>query len=367
MQVLGRKEEISTGPSASIGTYRARDGTEGAAIELDIDQPHVGMIFGKRGYGKSYTLGVLAEELSHAHGIAPILVDPMGVFRSLGDNPAIPGQNIISPKAAADSFPPEQWCNLLDIDPESAVGTAIWNVASRSTTLQEMIAKIETDDIQQTTRQAAINYLQLAKSWKIFNGEGISIERLMEGKVTVLDCSGMSNAAINAVCATVAEKIYSARVQDETSQLPWLLIDEAHTVFNGIAFPSLRKIITRGRQPGVSVVAATQRPAAIPEVATSQADLLLTHRLTAKPDREVLRRIMPSYMSGSLEQRLPRSPGEVLLIDDVTENVHHIKIRNRITSHGGDTPRASACGKTATDTDNGNTAVENTAAQCTSD
>jgi len=42
------------------------------------------LICGKRGSGKSYTLGVIAEELARLNRFLVILVDPMGVFWSMG-------------------------------------------------------------------------------------------------------------------------------------------------------------------------------------------------------------------------------------------------------------------------------------------
>ena len=54
-------------------------------IYMDIARSHVIMIAGKRGSGKSYSIGVIAEELSNlpqetAKNIAPIIFDTMGIF-----------------------------------------------------------------------------------------------------------------------------------------------------------------------------------------------------------------------------------------------------------------------------------------------
>lgn len=56
----------------------------GYAIQVDATFPHVVLIAGMRGSGKSYTLGVLAEELARTDiGIGVIIVDPLGVFWSM--------------------------------------------------------------------------------------------------------------------------------------------------------------------------------------------------------------------------------------------------------------------------------------------
>jgi hypothetical protein len=108
----------------------------------------------------------------------------------------------------------------------------------------------------------------------------------------------------------------------------------------GAAIPSkkawaLRRLLTRGRGPGVSLVAATQRPAALPDVAVSQADLLVAHRLTARDDREALARARPAYMRDSFDERMPTTVGAALVVDDATESVHAVQVRERRTAHGG--------------------------------
>ncbi|MFW5903785.1 MAG: helicase HerA domain-containing protein, partial [Halolamina sp.] len=82
--ILGRRDRIRHGtshsvdPRGSLGTYRAADGSDGAPVAVDFDRPHACLLVGKRGSGKSHTLGVIAEGLTRADGVAPIVVDPMG-------------------------------------------------------------------------------------------------------------------------------------------------------------------------------------------------------------------------------------------------------------------------------------------------
>ena len=56
----------------------------GRKVLVDAVKPHVIFICGHRGSGKSYTLGVIAEELARCGlGIAVVVVDPMGIFWSM--------------------------------------------------------------------------------------------------------------------------------------------------------------------------------------------------------------------------------------------------------------------------------------------
>jgi len=91
----------------------------------------------------------------------------------------------------------------------------------------------------------------------------------------------------------------------------------------------------------VSLALATQRPCALPGVAISQSDVILAHRLTSRSDIETLRDARPAAMETALVERMPELPGEVVLVDDVTESIHTARIRRRHTPHGGGNPSVS--------------------------
>lgn len=343
--VLGREDEtLDEMPAGQLGTYRALDGSRGAPLYLDLNGPHAMLVVGKRGYGKSYTLGVIAEELARSEPVAPVIIDPMGVFRTLAvdtANEQIPAEVIDAPAVQPDTLDPRSWCDLLALSPESGAGGLLWQAAQNHSTLSDMQRQIENADAPQTDKRAALNHLELAKTWGIFDSDGLDANRLNTPEITVLDVSGLDDAPMNAVARGVGEALYRARVDDEIARLPWLLIDEAHTFFEGIASDTLQLILTRGRAPGVSLVLATQRPSAVPEVGVSQSDLLISHRLTSHKDLEALREAQPTYMNSSLDERMPTEPGEVIIVDDSTETVHAAQIRKRSTPHGGGSPSAS--------------------------
>jgi len=342
--VIGRGEDDSDRPTAHLGTYRALDGSPGAGLGLDLDGPHAVLVVGKRGYGKSYTLGVVAEELARARGVAPTVVDPMGVFTTLdgsADGEAVPATVVDDPAVAPDSLDPRSWCAMLGLPPESGAGGLVWGAAQAASSLAAMREHVETADAPGTAKRAAINHIRLADSWAVFDENGLDANALGGGEITVLDVSGLDAAPMNAVCRGAGEALYRARVTGSVDRLPWLLIDEAHTFFDGVAASALERVLTRGRAPGVSLVAATQRPSAVPEVGVSQADVLVAHRLTSREDLDALAAARPTYLHGSLAERLPADPGGVLVVDDATETIHTARIRQRDTPHGGDSPTAS--------------------------
>ncbi|WP_254273163.1 ATP-binding protein [Haloarcula marina] len=338
MVVIGR--DGGQGPTASLGHYRARDGSHGAPVAVDADRPHAGLVVGKRGSGKTYTLGVLLEGVASVDGVAPVVVDPMGTFESLAGSAV--DASVVTPRVRADALGPRRWCSLLALSPESGTGALVWQAATTSETLAAMRAFVDDADADPAVRRAARNHLTLAASWGVFDAAGLATETLCGPDVTVLNLAGVDSAPANAVLAAVADSLYDARISGGSGRLPWLFVDEAHTFTHGVASAALRRLLTKGRHPGVSCWLATQRPSALPAVAISQADLLLAHRLTSEADIDALADARPTYLDGSLETRLPAATGEALVVDDATESTHHVQVRERRTPHGGESPRASA-------------------------
>ncbi len=84
---LGRKKSVlkqyGMKGSAFLGMV-VEDDKKGSKVRLDGLNPHVVFIDGSRGSGKSYGLGVIAEELAQNNEfIGQIVVDPVGVFWSM--------------------------------------------------------------------------------------------------------------------------------------------------------------------------------------------------------------------------------------------------------------------------------------------
>ena len=318
-------------PRGALGTYRATDGSDGADVAIDFDRPHACLIVGKRGSGKSHTLGVLAEGLARTDGVVPIVLDPMGELAGLAE---LGLDTREEPTVRADEIPPPAWPSLVGLDPAGPAGTLVWQVADAADSLPAMRERVAETDATAQARRGARNHLRLAASWGVFDPVAPSASALVSDRGTVLDLSDLSAGPANAVCRAIAAGLYEWRTADHddagSTPLPWLLLDEAHAFFDGIADPALRRILTRGRTPGVSVVVATQ-----------QADLLLAHRLTAEPDVSALAAATPTYLDGTLRERLPRERGCAVVVDDATESVHGVRVRDRRSPHGGASPRAS--------------------------
>ena len=129
--------------------------------------------------------------------------------------------------------------------------------------------------------------------------------------------------------------------------MPWLIIDEAHNFMpregNAPSTEILRKIVKEGRQPGITLVLATQQPEKLDPDALSQCDIIISHRLTAENDVRALKSIMQTYMLYDIEKyinELPRLKGTAIILDDNSERLYKVRMRPRQSWHAGSSPVA---------------------------
>ena len=106
---------------------------------------------------------------------------------------------------------------------------------------------------------------------------------------------------------------------------------------------ALIQLLREGRQPGISLVLATQQPGVIHRDVMTQSDIVISHRLTNKKDMEALNEMMQTYLLEGIKKSmndLPDLQGSAILLDDSSERLYSVRIRPRFTWHGGEAPKA---------------------------
>lgn len=372
-------------------------------VFLDLVRPHIILVCGKRGQGKSYTLGVLAEEMAllprrFRDRISVVIFDTMGIYWTMKypnhkqedlvkdwdlESKAIETK-VLVPLGWKDEYrkigipidgvlaiPPAElklkdWLLSFGLEMFSPVGILLDRVLSNNPkTIREMMDLAENDEhADLRTKEGLINRLRAAERWGIFSEQGTPVsEILTPGTVNILDFSLLDHSAKSLLIGLITKKIFNARVvarKDEEKAeiqrftdigreysgkvpMPWLLIDEAHEFLPETGQTSatgpLVQAIREGRQPGMTLVLATQQPGKIHTDVLTQADLVLSHRVTAMPDIQALNNIMGTYMRFPLEgyiSRLPKFKGAAVMLDDNAEKVYSIRVRPRLSWHGGE-------------------------------
>lgn len=425
--VVGRlekdREKLGTRGTIFLGKHYIKMGritSLSNPMYMDIAGAHVVFICGKRGGGKSYTMGVIAEGMSSidpeiSQNLAIVMLDTMGIYwtmkypnhadetllkewkieaRGLGikiytpvkyyheyKKKGIPTDAPFSIKPS--DLSPEDWWLTFKVTSADPLGVFIEKIIlhlKKEKTdfgIEEIIEAIKNDPkAENVVKDAAENRFAGAMEWGVFSKEGTPLRELVKGgQVTVLDVSCYATAPggweiKSLVIGLVSQKLFIDRMiarkdeeyasidsamhyieeeKEEANKMPlvWLVIDEAHEFlpFSGktSATDALVTIMREGRQPGISLILATQQPGKIHTDVMTQSDIIIAHRITAKLDVDALGMLMQSYMRVGLDKELdnlPRVKGAALVMDDANERMYPMKVRPRFTWHGGGSPTA---------------------------
>lgn len=392
-------------------------------IYMDIARGHVVYVVGKRGSGKSYTLGAVAEGIMDLpdevrKNLSMIMFDTMGVYWTMkypnekdadllqqwklepkGMPVTIYVPHAFFKKYKEDGIPvdkpfsikpsdlmPQDWILSFELDADDPATIIIEKTIGdledenvKNYSIKDIIERIKKDkSFPLTDKNKAINLFRNAERWGLFNVKGMDLMDLVQpGEISVLDLSpyvalpggwGVKALVIGLVgmrvfsqrmIARKAEELEAIKIgysyfqtKEELSKkepLPivWLVIDEAHEFLKKVgktaATDALVTIMREGRQPGVCLMLATQQPGKIHSDVMSQSDIVISHRLTAKPDVDALSTMSQSYMTKSLPRlidELPRVKGAGIILDDNSERFFQMRVRPRLTWHGGEAPSA---------------------------
>lgn len=371
-------------------------------IYVESDRSRAILICGKRGSGKSYTMGVFLEELYSQENSLVIVIDPLRNFYTMsrandeqsddlyrwnlsprgipvrllipGDPVKRYGQKVIdaliSHGVQVESFrinpgdlTPETWLGLFDLSLTEPMGLALYRNVSQLRhsqgvhfSLEDLIEKVKKSSrAKETTTEALLARLEVAlDEWDIFSGYYQEISEVFDiHAVNVIDVGVLGSSRLglrNLVVLILTQDLFckrsQARLQEELglqTDIPkvWLAIDEAQEFVpsgrTSLSKESLIQWVKEGRQPGLSLIAATQQPAAIDREILSQCDLILAHKVTTTDDVDALNRLSHNYMASELKQYLRQidRKGEALMVDDEAETVKIAQIRPRRSRHGG--------------------------------
>ncbi len=407
--ILVGKQYVQMGQTTSLSN----------PVYMDVASAHVVFIVGKRGSGKSYTLGAIAEGLADLPGdikqnLSIILLDTMGIYwtmkyanfqdadmaREWGLEPKPLDVKIYTPSGFYDQYKEqgiptdfpfslrpidvgaEDWCTAFSLNANSAEGVLITRVIQQlqqveSYSMEQLIAAVREDtESEAVVKQVILNQFEKARGWGIFSTQGTPLKDLAAaGQVTVLDVSAYATIAsgweikslvVGLICRALfnqrmlsrkteefktvdaAMHYFSKTVEEKMEEpLVWLALDEAHEFLpregKTAATDALITILREGRQPGISLILASQQPAKIHTDVMTQADTVISHRLTAKIDIDALSQLMQSYMRRGLDAELdmlPRVKGAAVIFDDANERLFPVQMRPRVTWHGGSSPTA---------------------------
>jgi uncharacterized protein len=388
-RIINRRAPETIG-SAHVGSLLLRD--PGAVrVILDVKElvsTHMAILAGT-GSGKSYTAGVLIEELLRPYNRAAVLIfDPHGEYSTLEElrghadfreGDYAPRVQILTPDQIRIRLSSLDYYDLVTLlpalsDRQQAIlskafgslrkhkgGSHRWDVRDLIAAVHQ--ADTATDDEGNETKGSSAGAIewkleQLDRSPYFDPQQHLTPPQLIApGQVTVLQMNEISQPEQQVICAALLRQIYNARLAthkeaigpDDENYLPYpafILLEEAHR-YAPAHEPArckqiLRTILGEGRKFGLGIGLITQRPGKIDSDVLSQCMSQFLMRIVNPVDQESLRHGVEAAGRDLLSELPALTKGQVIIAGACVNTPVLCQIRSRLTTHGGTTMDAPA-------------------------
>jgi len=376
-EVLRRFYSFSDEEGLFIGNLITRRDVK-VSISVNGFRRHLAII-AQTGAGKSYTAGVLMEELLKK-GATIVVLDPHAdyIFLSQDRNGGKFSDrvSVFRTKESTSRYEEigfvknyEVRFSDLDIDEISMLCgiSERWvnikkAIRSALEDLREEVADFSHEELIELLQDRAskgdkdasdaLKYVEMLREFSgIFGNSTTRASEFLKVKhVAVFDLSGLNDRVANYIAARVLREILELKFSQRSGvggvgggsvvKYPvFVFVEEAHrfipkdeeTLAKGI----LKRIAAEGRKFGIFLTLITQRPCKIDADALSQCNSQIIMRITNPEDQDAVRR-SSERMSESLLNDLPGlNVGEAVIVGEITRAPVMVRIRQRQTREGG--------------------------------
>lgn len=396
--VLSPRREGETG-SAHIGSLLTRDAGEVPIVlsVKDVVSTHLA-ILASTGSGKSYTAGVLVEEMLRPYNRAAVLiVDPHGEYHTMASiqgDPQFTGEDGYRPEVKI--FTPDRikvrFSSLTEGDiryllPDGTSDKMLHFLRQAYRSLQEKLRaegrkeylynyfdlrdEVQRQQYGKDERDAGdggnVSSIQgllwrldsrFDQAESIFHAhEHIELGDLYRpGRVTILDLSDIEQSLQQVIVGTLLRRVNKAREQTvrghATSGENFLdypvftLLEEAHRFAPAgssvVSTNVLKQILSEGRKFGVGIGLITQRPGKLDQDVLSQCMTQIIMRIVNPIDQQTIAQSVEGTGRAMLAELPALTKGQAIISGVGINTPVMCRIRPRLTAHGGETFDAPA-------------------------
>lgn len=381
-EMLSRISKVKDGEagSASVGNVFGRECPVVLSTK-DLVSQHVSVI-AATGSGKSYTVGVIIEELLSARNRGSVLIfDPHGEYHTLyemsertelSEGDYRPKVRVIRPEEIRIRYADMKFSDIFAVmeDPGTSdkmrmLMRSVYNTVYRAfkegrgnftydELRREILSRLEDEENQDETTYNALLWRLEKLNGGIFSDhhhQDLS-EFFQVGQATVLDMSGIEENYQQLIATIILRRVFDARKgtisgrygpdSGDDKYLPYpvfCVFEEAHRFApqNGEAKSKgmLKTILSEGRKFGIGVCLISQRPAKLDQDSLSQCMTQVTMRIINPVDQSQVASAVEG-LSRDLLKRLPSLAKGEAVISGVAINTPAVtRIRKRLTTHGG--------------------------------
>ena len=376
------KVKPGTRGSANVGVVLGRKCPVVLSVK-DIVSQHLSII-AATGSGKSYTVGVLLEEIMGPENRGAVLVfDPHGEYSTLTELMNLdsmtkkdyrPVVKVIRPediKIRIRDMTFSDICAVMDdgnmSDKMRVLMHGVYEEVKQA--FHEKRGNFTYDELRraiQQNREARgedeATYTALLWRLQKLEPSPFSIfddhmhqdldEFFQIGQLTVLDMSGIEAGFQQLIAAVLLRRVFTARKDTVTKRntpdsssdkyLPYpvfIVLEEAHRFApqneEAKSKSMLKTVLSEGRKFGIGVCMISQRPAKLDQDSLSQCMTQITMRIINPIDQGQVAAALEA-LSRDLLDRLPSlAKGEAVISGMAINTPSIVKVRKRLTTHGG--------------------------------
>ncbi|MCE8422606.1 MAG: ATP-binding protein [Candidatus Methanoperedens sp.] len=355
--------------SALIGTVLGE--TAGIALSVrDIVSQHISVI-ASTGAGKSYTVGVLVEELLKPYNMAPVLIfDPHAEYSALSDlsnNPEFitssyrPKVRTIKPKDIKIRISDLLLSDFISIMDDGTMSdkmkmlfrSAYHNLKKNNrkqftrNELKTEIMALEDDTNKPTIEGIIWRFGKLnAQIFDDFVTFPVS-DYFKVGQLTIMDVSGIDETVQQLIASVMLRRLFDAREGTENNRynesnvdkfLPYpvfVVIEEAHRFAphskESKSKSIIKTILSEGRKFGVGVCLISQRPSKLDADSLSQCMTQITMRIINPADQQQISQSIESASREMISELPALAKGQAIISGVAINTPTLVRIRKKLT------------------------------------
>ncbi len=355
--------------SAFIGTVLGAEADIVLSVR-DMVSQHISVI-ASTGAGKSYTVGVLVEELLKPYNMAPVLIfDPHGEYSSLNEISNMPefitsyrpGVKIVKPehiKIRVGDLLISDFISIMDDGTISDKMKTLFRSAynnlknnhKKPFTRNELKQEIEA--LRDSNNEPTIEGI-LWRFGKLYapifdDFQTIPLaEYFRVGQLTVMDVSGIEETYQQLIASVMLRRLFDAKEGTENNRyneshidkfLPYpvfVIIEEAHRFapHSGEAKSKsiLKTILSEGRKFGIGICMVSQRPSKLDADSLSQCMTQITMRIINPGDQQQIAQSIETASRDLISELPSLAKGQAIISGVAINTPTMVRIRKRLTS-----------------------------------
>ncbi|MHA2203522.1 MAG: ATP-binding protein, partial [Candidatus Hodarchaeales archaeon] len=331
-----------------IVTYK--DHTDPFLISPKFIERHV-LCVASTGAGKSYSVGVLLEEIIMKFKSATVLLfDMHNEYWGL----AQPNDGVEIEQLDYEEYSPREFQDNILVFEKDALGlgtqfdlprirrlidltaaqeNSLSNLIKKPILLDELVSLIQKSDFHTSTRETLISKIKSLQNMNLFEKELELNTLICPGQISIIRLDQFTdekkrNLFVNEVLTLVFEKKIHEEIAKEQEVV--LVVEEAHR------FSTTNKILSRiareGRKFGIYEILISQRPADFPDDIIANMNTLIALRIRSDKDINKIR--LMEGISTEVVSNLPHLiRGEALIVGLGSQGPIKIHVRPRLSKH----------------------------------